>query len=153
MKLRIDVNEDLAEDEIIIKCGGLTQEIELIQAAVAEITGKRQKLVFYKGETEYFFQLADILFFETQSNTTYAHTRSDMYTVKYKLYELEQILPACYFRVSKSTIINVNEVISIQRNITASSIVELHNTHKKVFVSRNYYKLLKDKISERRVYR
>lgn len=53
-------------------------------------------------------------------------------------------------RVSKSTILNINHIYSITRNLTSSSIVEFQNTHKQVYVSRHYYKPLKFKLLEKR---
>ena len=76
--------------------------------------------------------------------------KRQVYEVKYKLYELEGILPNNFMRVSKSTILNVNYIYSITRNLTSSSLVEFKNTHKKVYVSRYYYKPLKIKLSEMR---
>src|SRR5699024_681198 len=98
---------------------------------------------FYKKETEYYLSLTDILFFETDAKTVYAHTAKDIYETKYRLYELETLLPAYFMRVSKSTILNCREIYSITKSISASSLVEFKNCHKQVYVSRNYYKTLK----------
>lgn len=53
-------------------------------------------------------------------------------------------------RVSKSTILNLNHIYSITKNLTASSIVEFINTHKQVYISRYYYKPLKCRLEEKR---
>ena len=79
-----------------------------------------------------------------------AHTAKEVFETRSKLYELEEVLPASFMRVAKSTILNVNHVYSITRNLTASSEVEFKNTHKKVYVSRNYYKALIAKLEEKR---
>lgn len=55
-------------------------------------------------------------------------------------------------RVSKSTILNTFHIFSINRNLTASSVVAFENTHKKVYVSRYYYKPLISKLEERRLH-
>ena len=107
-------------------------------------------MIFYKGNTEYYISLENILFFETEESGISAHTVKDVYSVKYKLYELEDILPMNFLRISKSTILNTNHIYSITRNITSASIVEFQHTHKKVFVSRHYYKILQLKLSEKR---
>lgn len=65
-------------------------------------------------------------------------------------YELEEFLPRYFMRISKSTILNTNKVYSIQRNLTASSVIEFQNTHKQIYVSRYYYKPLKNKLEEKR---
>ena len=96
--------------------------------------------------------LSKILFFETDENGISAHTRDEMYQTRYKLYELEDMLPGVFMRVSKSTILNTDQIYSIDRNLTASSVVAFLNTHKKVYVSRYYYKPLTQKLQEKRLH-
>lgn len=150
MKIRIEVDEKIDEDEVIVRCSQLNEEVSNIQKAIAEIISQRIQITFYKDNVEYYISLSDILFFETDSTNISAHTRDDIYQVKYKLYELEEILPNNFMRVSKSTILNINHIYSITRNLTSSSIVEFQHTHKQVYVSRHYYKPLKFKLLEKR---
>ena len=144
MKIKIEMDEQ-AEEEVIIRCRGMTEQIAAIQRAV-------RKIVLYKGNTEYYLPMNDILFFETADHGVAAHTGNDMYEARYKLYELEEILPGFFMRVSKSTILNTSHIFSINRNLTASSVVAFENTHKKVYVSRYYYKPLISKLEERRLH-
>ncbi|MGL5348884.1 MAG: LytTR family DNA-binding domain-containing protein [Peptostreptococcaceae bacterium] len=150
MKIRIEIDEKIKEDEVIIKCSQLNDEINKIQNVLKEILSQKTSMVFYKDNIEYFISLEEILFFETEGSFIFAHTIDNVYQVKYKLYELEEILPNNFMRVSKSTILNVDYIYSITRNLTASSIVEFQHTHKTVYVSRNYYKPLKFKLLEKR---
>ena len=150
MKIRIEVDENIKENEVIIRCNELEEEIKKIQKLLLEIASQNKQMIFYKGNTEYYISLENILFFETEESGISAHTVKDVYSVKYKLYELEDILPMNFLRISKSTILNTNHIYSITRNITSSSIVEFQHTHKKVFVSRHYYKILQLKLSEKR---
>ena len=69
---------------------------------------------------------------------------------KYKLYELEDLLPNNFIRVSKSAIVNVSHIFSIDRNVTSSSCIKFNGTYKNVYVSRRYYKDLKNKLNEMR---
>lgn len=143
MKLRIEIADDLAENEIVIRCREIDDEIQRLQRVISETASDRQQMLFYQEEKECYLSLQKILFFETSGNTLEAHTAEDVFTVKYRLYELERMLPSYFMRVSKSTILNVREVYSITKSLTASSLVEFQGTHKKVYVSRNYYKALK----------
>ena len=95
--------------------------------------------------------LADILFFETDSKVVMAHTTRDAYQVKYKLYELEDILGANYMRVSKSTILNLNQIYAITRSISNCQ-VKFQDSYKVVYVSRHYYRDLRNRLDERRKY-
>lgn len=150
MKIRIDINEEITEDEIIIRSSSLTPEIMQLQNLVKQAMEKKQNIVFYKGETRVFFPLEEILFFETDQEGISAHTINDCYQIKYRLYELEDMLPRYYMRISKSTILNTNKIFSIDKNLYASSTVTFRDTHKQVFVSRHYYKPLIELMEERR---
>lgn len=152
MKIRIEIDENQTEDEVIIRCRGLTEQVAGIQRAVSEAVGASQKLPFYKGSTEYYLMLDEILFFETDENGIAAHTKKDIYQTRYKLYELEDMLPGFFMRVSKSAILNTNHIYSINRNLTASSVVAFQDTHKQVYVSRYYYKPLISKLEEKRLH-
>ena len=92
----------------------------------------------------------EIIFFQTEGEFIKAHTRNDMFNTKHKLYELEQLLPHYFIRISKSAIVNSKEIYAITRNLTASSKIEFKDTYKHIFVSRGYYKPLKSKIEEMR---
>lgn len=151
MKIRIEIEEAVTEEEVIIRCRGLNKQVEAIQKAVSEIIDSAGTLVFFKGDTEYYLSLDTILFFETEGGGVQAHTRNDIYRTKYKLYELEDILPGCFMRVSKSAILNTNHIYSISRSLTASSAVRFEDCHKQVFVSRYYYKPLIQKLEEKRL--
>ncbi|MFA5602854.1 MAG: LytTR family DNA-binding domain-containing protein [Bacilli bacterium] len=78
-----------------------------------------------------------------------AHTVHYIYQVKYKLYELEKLLTRNFIRISKSTIVNINHIYGINKNIPSYSEIELNKTHKKVFVSSFYFKNLKERLKER----
>lgn len=116
----------------------------------SDMLSQKAQIAFYKNNVEYYICLSKILFFETEEMGISAHTNDDAYQVKYKLYELEGILMNNFMRVSKSTIVNIDYIYSIERNLTSSSIVEFQDTHKKVYVSRYYYKPLKSKLLEKR---
>ena len=151
MKINIEIDESLSEDEVLIRCRGLTEQVTEIQKAVSEVVNTSQRFVFYRGNTEYYLALDEILFFETDGDGINAHTRDNIYQTKYKLYELEDLLPGCFMRISKSSIVNTNHIYSISRNLTASSVVAFAGTHKQVYVSRYYYKPLVNKLEEKRM--
>jgi len=105
-------------------------------------------LTFYKDRSEYFLDLGTLLFFETDGKRICGHTRNEAYEVKQKLYELEELLPIAFCRISKSTIVNAKQIYSLEKSFSGTSSVQFSETHKKVHVSRHYYQLLKEKLSE-----
>lgn len=152
MKIQINFEENLEEDEIIIKCKKMDKTIQKIQQEIWNITSTAKKLSFYKDNLEYYLPLDTILFFETSENKINAHTIDDVYQIKYRLYELEEILSNNFLRISKSTIINVDEIYSINRNLTSLHSVQFYKSHKQVYVSRYYFKDLNKRLGERRNY-
>lgn len=151
MKIQIEIDENLTEEEVIIRCRQLDDAALRIQAAVKEASICSKGLVFYKGNTEYYMPLEKVIFFETENGIVNAHTAKEMFEARYKLYELEDILPGHFMRISKSAIINTDHIYAINRNLTAASAVEFTDSHKQVFVSRSYYKALREKLEEKRM--
>lgn len=150
MKVKIEIDHGLPEEEIIIRCRQLDERVVQIQTAIASIAAGDRCITLKKGETSYFIPFQEILFFETEGKTVQAHTSRLLLTTEYKLYELEELLPGFFMRISKSTIVNLRHVYSVTRNLTASSVVEFHGSCKKVYVSRNYYKALIERLEEKR---
>ena len=150
MKIRIEVDNKINENEVIIKCSELSEEINNIQIMLDDMLSNKKRIAFYRDDIEYYLPLEEILFFQTEGNGICAYTIDNIYNVKYKLYELEEFLPGYFMRVSKSTILNTNHIYSIKHSITSASTVEFQNTHKQVYVSRYYYKPLKIKLLEKR---
>ena len=149
MKLRIEISDDMAEAEVIVRCGRVDDAISKLQEYVLSLSAP--KLTFYKGTQEYYLPLDEILFFETNGEQIFAHTANDAFKVKRRLYELEEMLPRTFVRAAKGTIVNTQRVYAISRNLTSSSQISFIGTHKHIYVSRHYYKALKEKIDERSV--
>jgi len=152
VKIRIEVVDDLKEDEVLIRCGRVDETVQKIQQYIMEQSSKELNMTFYKQNQEFYFPLSQVLFFETDGDRIYAHTSDDDYRITLRLYELEERLPRVFVRASKSAIINVVQVYSVSRNITASSLVEFKNSHKHVYVSRHYYKEVRQRLNERSSY-
>ncbi len=150
MEIRIEVDNKTDEAEVIIRCSKVNDEIIKLKSRLSQVISPKTQIIFYKNEQEYYISPSDILFFETNTHRVTAHTVNEIYYVKFKLYELEKILPDEFIRVSKSTIMNSDKVYSILRNVTSASRIEFLNTHKKTYVSRKYYKELRTKLLEKR---
>ncbi len=148
MKIKIEIDGQLNEDEVTIRCRELNDQVKQLQRAVQEIGFSSQRYVFEKGETQYYLPSEEILFFEADNHRVYAHTKNEVYEAKYRLYELEKLLPSYFLRVSKSTVLNLREILSIKKNLTSASLVEFRNSDKRTYVSRSYYRLTETRLKE-----
>ena len=149
LKLRIEITDELSENEVVIRCNHIDDNIKKLQSFIKDLSSPQ--IVFYKGQQEFFLPLEDVLFFETEGERVFAHTTKDSFRVKYKLYELEEILPRYFARASKGTIVNTSRIYAINRQLTSSSQVKFTNTHKQIYISRHYFNALKNKMNERSV--
>ena len=150
MRILLEIDKSISENEIIIKCNEANDDIKRIQKAILDLSSNKNSIIFFKNDNEYYLSYEEILFFETEGNIIYGHTSNDVYKVKYKLYELLEILPSNFLRISKSTIINVNNIFSVNYNLTSSSLIQFQKSHKQVYASRLYSKELRNKLCERR---
>ena len=150
MKVVIELDEGLDEECVVIKCKSLDERIVRLQKLIADADKKERDILLHKNEKSYYIPLNCILFFETENKQIWAHTANEMFETEYKLYELEDILPGYFMRISKSAIVNLNQIYSITKNVTSSSAVEFEDCYKKVYVSRNYYKALVERLAEKR---
>lgn len=149
LKIRIEIDPSITEEEVIIRCPKLTAEIEAVQQALTSATASNQKLMLMCNDKEYYIDMDSILFFETANRGVSAHTKQDIYQTKYTLRELDSILPSKFMRVSKSTILNTDKIFSVSKNLTSVSTVEFEDTPKSVLVSRHYYRALQDRLENR----
>ena len=101
MKLRIEIDENF-DDEVIIRCKSLTDEIKLLQDVIGNAVDKDARLVFTLNDTEYYINRNDILFFETVENKTAAHTADKIFYTNYKLYEFYANFKIIYNKLQKS---------------------------------------------------
>lgn len=151
MKVKIEIEEGLAEEEVIIRCGSLNDSVISLQNYISKQNNGKRCLTLTNGETDFFVPMEEIYFFETEGRELRAHTSDKIFTCGYKLYELEEMLPGSFMRISKSTIANLDYIYSITRNLTASSLVEFVRSNKKAMVSRSYYKLLVERLNARKL--
>ena len=148
MKVRIELDPQMDEPEMIIRAPRLTEDVARLQQLILE--QKMTPLTFYKDRSEYFVDVSEILFFETDGEKIYGHTKEEAYEVRQKLYELEEILPIAFCRISKSTIVNTKQIYAIEKSFSGTSTVNFYQTHKQVHVSWHYYQLLKERLKEMR---
>lgn len=145
MKIRIEVDENLTEDEVIIKCRDINKRVIDIKQAVNDVVNEGKTLICTRDKMEYYIPAESILFLETDEDKVMVHTSDNIYYTKLKLYELEEILPGYFCRCSKSAIVNLNSIYAMERNISSAGVICFKKSNKKVYVSRRYYGLLKER--------
>ena len=152
MKIRVEIDPSNGEEEeVVIRCSSLSEEVMMLQKQLSEIVSSKLKLEVFKGDTVLYLKPEEILFLETADNFLAVHTAKEIYSAKQRLYELEEILPSSFVRISKSAIVNITNIRSVKKNITGPSEIEFGGTIKRAYASRNYLKQLMNRLEEKRI--
>ena len=152
MKIRVEIDpRNGSEEEVVIRCNTLSEEVMMLQKQLSEIVSSKLKLEVYKGDTVLYLSPDEILFLETTDTFLAVHTAKEIYSAKERLYTLEEMLPSSFIRISKSSIVNIANIRSVKRNITGPSEIEFAGTVKKAYASRNYLKQLMNRLEEKRL--
>lgn len=150
MKIRIDMSDSVSEDEIVIRCKTLTEEVLEIQKLLLNRKVADMKFLVEDKTTKTYLDTNEIVFLESDSSHVAVHTCDKVFYSSDKLYKLEELLPNNFIRISKSSIVNVDMIRAIHKNITGASEIEFVKTVKKTYASRNYVNQLIDKLEEKR---
>lgn len=143
MRIVIEEAEDGKEEEIIIRCHEVDEQ--LMQLIYGLKTGKN-KLACLKQGAIYMVSPTEIYYFEAVDNKIFVYGKEQVYETKYKLYEIEEMYSYTdFFRASKSTILNLAKV----RNVTPifnGRFEALLDNGEKIIISRQFVPELKNKL-------
>lgn len=144
MKITLEPAQ-LPETEVILRGditgSEITSILQLLQPRASD------KLLLYREEEQFIIAAGDIVFLETSGSKVLAYTPTETYEAKQKLYELRQLLSGCAFaQISKSTIVNIDHVKSIQAEFSGNYRIKLKSRKESLTISRKYFKEFKDRI-------
>ncbi len=145
MKVYIDMQLELEETEVIIRCKQENNEVKRLKE-ILELFDKKIKGT--KDGQIYILNVIQILYIEAVDKRTFLYTAGDIYESSFKLYELEQMLEENgFFRAGKSNIINFSHVKKIRPDFGGRLEVTMSNGEK-VNVSRQYAVSIKERLEK-----
>ncbi|WP_442602415.1 LytTR family DNA-binding domain-containing protein [Paenibacillus sp. KN14-4R] len=141
MKVSIEEISREQEEEILIRCHEVDDEICEI---VNKLRTETLIIIGYQDDSVNRIKLSDIYYFEAVDGKVFTYSKDDVFEVKQKLYELEELCKGkkC-FRASKSTILNIAKISSIHPSISGRFEAVLDNGER-VVISRQYVPDLKN---------
>lgn len=135
MKIVIEAPGDGGEEEIIIRCRSVSQEM---MAVIGQLSSLDSRLMASCDGSIFQIDPKDVLYFETVDNKTFAYTQNKVYQVARKLYELEEQYKFTRFaRISKSVIVNLNRIDNITPAFNGRFEACMKNGEK-IIISRTY---------------
>lgn len=143
MKITINENNELKEDEIIINC--------------AYMDGRMKKLVDYMRQFAFsiegkldgkFYQIPidKLYYIDTVDGKTFLYDSNHAYYSRQTLATLEQkLVHTTFIRISKSCLMNVSQLKCVEPYVNHRMRAELKNGEQ-LLISRNYVEDLKEKL-------
>lgn len=142
MKIVIEELQDGEEEQIIIKCREIPEEL----LRVLPMLKSEGALIAYDGNQIYRVQPKEIYYIEAVDNKTFLYCRDKVLESRQKLYELEgSISNRDFLRISKSVILNLRKIKSLSPALSGRFEATLDNDER-VIISRQYVSDLKKKL-------
>ena len=141
MQVEIKIDNSYIEPKILILTAAVTEDVNLILNKLSETTP--QVISGFKNEKIEVIEQEDLIRVYASSGKVFAVTDKGEYTVRFRLYEIEERLnPNQFVRISNSEIINLKNVNNCDLNFTVTICVELTNVTA-TYVSRRYVSKIK----------
>lgn len=143
MKITIESLPEGQEDEIIIRCAALDDDLREL---IYRLKQGNEKLTAYSEGGIVRLSLRAVFYFEAVDNKVFAYCEKEVYEVKKKIYELEaDYANTDFLRVSKSTLVNTSKIVRLKPAFNGRFEAMLQNGEKTI-ISRQYIGGLKSKL-------
>lgn len=150
IKINTNISNEYKETSIIINAPEMNQDVQNLIKYISNIDIIPNQIVANDDNKIYFIDLENIICFFSKNKYNYVRTKEGSYRVRYKLYELEDILKNKNFiRISNSCIINMNQVKYFDTSILGTISVHLKDSTHEV-VSKRYVSEITKILKQRR---
>lgn len=144
IKIKTNISNEFKETSITINTPELSDKIQKIIKYIEDINLIPKQIIANKNNQIYFINLDEIICFFSKNKCIYARTQNDIYKLKYKLYELDNMFNQKNFiRISNSCIVNINQVEYFDISILGTIIVKLKDGTKENVSKRNISTIMK----------
>ena len=142
MKVEVQIDPGLDEPVIILRAPGPVGEVEALAQKLRAMALPRPFTVYQEREPVRVSRSAVLRFF-SEDKGVFCQTDKGVYTVRQRLYELEEELEGTRFvRVSNSEIVNLDRVTALDLTLTGTIKMTLAGAAV-CWVSRRYVKKIK----------
>lgn len=143
MKIEIDIQEKYEELKVIIRNDSLTEEVTGITERL-KAKPESNTLIGYEEDRFVILKHKEVYMFFAQQGKVIAVLKDKKFKMKEKLYQLEDAFTGKGFvRISKSAIINLNYVASVEASFDGGLMVIMKNKEQEI-ISRRYVKKVKE---------
>ncbi len=142
MDIEIKVDENYENPKVVIYTKQVDKNVSDIIDSISNVN--QEVLKAYKDEKMYILHQKDIESIYSENGKIYVRCEKEIYTIKNRLYELENLLnKRKFFRISNSEIINFEKVKNIDFKILGTLIINFKSGNI-AYASRRYIPKIKD---------
>ncbi|RSK29158.1 LytTR family transcriptional regulator [Bacillus sp. HMF5848] len=140
MKISIEEISRELEEEVLIRCHEIDEEIQEI---VSKLKTEPAIVLGSQNDRVHRINLRDIYYFEAVDGKVFLYCKDNVFEVKQKLYELEEMCKEKdFFRATKSTILNIAKISTVHPSFSGRFEAVLDNGERAI-ISRQYVPVLK----------
>lgn len=144
MKVKLDIDQQYTEEQMIIEAPTLSSKVQKVQDFIQSLDQKET----LKGKFEdqvYLVEIHKIQRIYIENRKVLAETDSRTYVLDIRLYQAVEILPASFIQISQSEIVNIDAISHLK--LTSNGLIEIYLKNDSfTYSSRRYLKAIKEKL-------
>lgn len=141
MRVELNIDTGVEETKVVVHAPAVTAEVEEL---LRRLKGKAPVIAVVREGEAVLLPRGDILCFFTDGKGVSCRTAEGEYTVRRRLYELEEELAGSRFvRVSHSEIVNLDQVTALDLSLSGTIKMTLSGGKAVCYASRRYVKKIK----------
>ena len=145
MKFEVIIDEKYEEPNIKVYTSSMTDEVSII----LDMIKSHNNLCIngFLNNQLYIINLKDIFVIYSENGKVFVKTENATYLIKYRLYQIEQLLDKNFIRISNSEIINIKKVKNLDFSFLGTIKINfINDTY--TFSSRRFIKKIKEYLKE-----
>ena len=144
MKVKLDIDQQYTEEQIIIEAPSLSPKIQKVQNFVQSLD-KKDTIKGKFQDQVYLIEIGHIQRIYIENRKVLAETDSQTYALDIRLYQASEILPASFIQISQSEIVNIDAISHLK--LTSNGLIEIYLKNDSfTYSSRRYLKAIKEKL-------
>ena len=146
MKVECNISPDYKEPYAVLHINRMTGAVAEIISMLEKENANSLTLIATKDRKTYFIKPEDISLVRTEGREIVCYDKlKNRYILDKPLYELESILDICFVRISKSVIVNINQIDHVAASFNGTMEMVMKNGITD-YISRSYRKSFKERL-------
>ena len=144
MKVRLDIDKQYAEEQIIIEAPTLSPRVQKVKDFVQSLDQKETLKGKFQDQV-FLIEIQKIQRIYIENRKVLAETDGRIYALDIRLYQAVEILPASFIQISQSEIVNIDAISHLK--LTSNGLIEIYLKNDSfTYSSRRYLKAIKEKL-------